>query len=115
MEIDQIWCVALALIVNALCVATCSNFMNLVMPFAIISLPFRVHRSVVRIHYELKTILHVKVWEVYVIWKRLIKVLSMCKLMGSDYSGKKHGFLQKVWQKNSYIYTLRIYDELYGD
>ena len=39
MEIDQIWCVALALIVNALCVATCSNFMNLVMPFAIISLP----------------------------------------------------------------------------
>ena len=40
MEIDQIWCVVLALIVNALCVATCSNFINLVMPFAIISLPF---------------------------------------------------------------------------
>ena len=41
----------------------------------------------------------VKVWEVYVIWKRLIKVLSMCKLMGSDYAEKTHGFLPKVWQK----------------
>ena len=85
--------------------ALCHNFP----PF------FWLHRSVVRIHYQLKTILHVKVWEVYVIWKRLIKVLSMCKLMGSDYSEKKHGFLSKVWQKNSYIYALRIYDELYGD